>query len=123
MKTFVQPGESIELTAPGGGVTSGVGVQIGELLVIATVTLSAADVTAGRDRFNGLVEGVITHAKAPSQAWAEGARVYWDEANKRFTTSAAGNLFAGYATAAVAGGASDTTGTILLARGLAQEDT
>src|SRR5688500_2203087 len=98
MKNFVQPGESVEFTAPVGGVVSGVGVQIGSLLVIATVTAAAGA------RFNGLVEGVITHAKAPSQAWTEGANVYWDNANKRFTTSAAGNLPAGYAVAAVAGG-------------------
>jgi predicted RecA/RadA family phage recombinase len=108
MKNFVQPGESVEFTAPVGGVTSGVGVQIGELLVIATVTAAAGA------RFNGLVEGVITHAKAPSQAWAEGARVYWDEGNKRFTTSASGNLPAGYAVAAVGAGADETTGTVLL---------
>ena len=114
MKNFVQPGESVEFTAPAGGVVSGVGVQIGELLVIATVTKTPAQVTAGDDRFNGLVEGVITHAKAPSQAWAEGARVYWDEGNKRFTTSGSGNLPAGYAVAAVGGGADDTTGTVLL---------
>jgi len=37
MKNFVQPGESVEFTAPVGGVTAGVGVQIGQLLVIATV--------------------------------------------------------------------------------------
>ncbi len=114
MKTFVQPGESVELTAPAGGVVSGVGVQIGELLVIATVTKTPAQVTAGDNRFNGLVEGVITHAKAPSQAWIEGARVYWDEGNKRFTTSAGGNLPAGYSVAAVGGGADETTGTVLL---------
>lgn len=114
MKNFVQPGESVELTAPAAGVVSGVGVQIGELLVIATVTKTAAQVTAGDDRFNGLVEGVITHTKVGSQAWAEGARVYWDEGNKRFTTSAPGNLPAGYAVAAVGAGADETTGTVLL---------
>jgi predicted RecA/RadA family phage recombinase len=117
MKNFSQPGESIEFTAPVGGVTAGVGVQIGELLVIATVTAAAGI------RFVGLVEGVITHAKAGSQAWAEGARVYWDESAKRFTTVATGNLFAGYATVAVGSGSGETTGTVLLARGLPQEET
>jgi len=117
MKNFVQPGESVEFTAPVGGVTAGVGVQIGQLLVIATVTAAAGA------RFNGLVEGVITRAKAGSQAWAEGAQVYWDESAKVFTTVAAGNLPAGVAVAAVAGGAGDTTGTVLLGRGAAQEAT
>lgn len=110
MKTFVQPGESIEFTAPAGGVTSGVGVLITDLLVIATVT------AAEGARFNGLVEGVVTHAKAGSQAWTEGQGVYWDDAAKRFTTTAAGNKFAGYAVVAVGAGAGETTGTVLLAR-------
>lgn len=124
MKNFVQPGESVEYTAPAGGVVSGVGVQIGQLLVIATVTKTSAQVTAGDNRFNGLTEGVVTHAKAPSQAWAEGAIVYWDEGSKVFTTSAAGNLQAGTAAAAVAGGAGDTTGSVRLdGIGRAQEDT
>ncbi len=114
MKNFVQPGESIELTAPAGGVVSGVGVQIGELLVISTVTITPAQVTAGINRFNGLVEGVITHKKAASQAWIEGARVYWNEGAKEFTTSGSGNLPAGYAVVAVGGGADETTGTVLL---------
>lgn len=108
MKNFVQPGESLEFTAPAGGVVSGVGVQIGQLLVIATVTAAAGA------RFNGITEGVITHAKAPSQAWAEGALVYWDVANKRFTTVAAGKLLAGVAVGAVGAGAGETTGTVRL---------
>ncbi len=40
--------------------------------------------------------------------------MYWDEGNKRFTTSAGGNLPAGYSVAAVGGGADETTGTVLL---------
>ena len=110
MKTFVQPGESIEFTAPSGGVTSGVGVLIGALVVIATVTAAAGA------RFNALVEGVITHAKPGSQAWAEGVGLYWDNSTKVFTTTASGNTFAGYAAAAVGAGAGETTGTVLLAR-------
>ncbi len=111
MKTFVQPGESVEFTAPGGGVTSGVGVLIGDLLVIATVTAAAGA------RFNGLVEGVVSHAKAPSQAWVEGARVYWDNGNKRFTTSAGGNTAAGHAVVATGAGAGETTGVLRLEAG------
>jgi predicted RecA/RadA family phage recombinase len=111
MKNFVQPGESIEFTAPAGGVVSGRGTKIGDLVVIATVTAAAGA------RFNGLTEGVISHAKVGSQAWSEGDRLYWDEANKRFTKTAAGNTFAGYAVADVAGGASDTTGVVLLSHG------
>jgi predicted RecA/RadA family phage recombinase len=118
MKNFVQPGESMTYTAPMGGVTSGVGVQIGQILVIAAITAAAGD------PFTGITCGVISHAKAGSQAWAEGAIVYWDEGNKRFTTVAAGHLQAGTAAAAVGAGAGETTGVVRLdGIGRAQEDT
>jgi predicted RecA/RadA family phage recombinase len=108
MKNFVQPGESVEFTAPAGGVTSGVGVQIGQLFVIATVT------AAEGARFNGLIEGVVTHTKPGSQAWAEGAVIYWDQAASKMTTVSAGNLQIGVATVAVGSGAGETTGTVRL---------
>jgi predicted RecA/RadA family phage recombinase len=106
MKNYVQPGESIEFTAPSGGVVSGRGVQIGQLLVIATVT------AAEGARFNGLTCGVITHAKTAGEAWAEGAALYWDETAHEFTTTSAGNLQAGVA--AVAALSADTEGTVRL---------
>ena len=108
MRTFVQPGESVEFTAPSGGVVSGVGVQIGQFFVIATVT------AAEGARFNGLCEGVVTHAKPGSQAWAEGAAIFWDEGAKLMTTVSAGNLQIGVAAAAVGSGVSETTGTVRL---------
>lgn len=106
MKNYVQPGESLEFTAPSGGVVSGRPVQIGQLLVIATVT------AAEGVRFNGITCGVISYTKAGSQAWTEGAIVYWN--GTVFTTSAAGNFQAGVAVEAVAGGAGDTTGIVRL---------
>lgn len=108
MKNFVQPGESVEFTAPAGGVVSGVGVQIGQFFVIPTVT------AAEGARFNGLCEGVITHEKPGTQAWAEGAVVFWDEGAKKITTVSAGNLQIGVATVAVGNGAGETTGTVRL---------
>lgn len=118
MKNFVQPGEAVEYTAPNGGVTSGVPVQIGQLLVIATVTAAAGA------RFNGLISGVISYAKAGSQAWAEGAIVYWDANPGVFTTVAAGNLQAGTAAVAVGAGADETLGVVRLdGIGRSQEDT
>ena len=118
MRNFVQPGESVEYTAPAGGVVSGRPVQIGQLLVVATVT------AAEGARFNGLTVGVITYTKIGSQAWAEGAIVYWDADPGRFTTVAAGNLQVGTATEAVGAGAGETTGTVRLdGIGRSQEDT
>ncbi len=98
MKNFVQPGESVEYTAPMGGVTSGAPKQIGKLLVVPAVTVAAGA------RFNGVTCGVFTVTKVGSQAWTEGAIVYWDAGNNRFTTSSGGNLQAGTAVAAVGGG-------------------
>lgn len=107
MKTFVQPGEVVEFTAPSGGVTSGTGVKIGDLLVIATVTALV------NERFNGVRTGVVIHAKLSAQAWTEGQQVNWDDTNKRFTTVTTGNFRAGVAAAAAAN--PSATGVVILA--------
>lgn len=115
MTKFVQAGPAIEFTAPSGGVTVDVPVLIGNVLVIPTVT-AAEDV-----RFVGLIQGVFRNMTKPgSQAWAEGARVYWDNGNSRFTTSGAGNVLVGFAVEEVGSGASLTTGTVYLT-GVANE--
>jgi predicted RecA/RadA family phage recombinase len=106
---YIQPGEIMEFTAPSGGVTAGTGVLIGKLLVIPL------DTAAEDETFRGAATGVWSHAKAASQAWTEGAVVYWDDTAKVFTTAATtGNFRAGVAAAAVAGGAGDTTGIVRL---------
>lgn len=108
MNNFKQPGDSIEFTAPSGGVTSGTPVLIGQLLVIPAVT------AAQTIKFVGKTTGVFTVTKVGSQAWVEGAIVYWDAGNSRFTTVAAGNFRAGVATVAVGSGAGETTGVVRL---------
>lgn len=107
MKNFVQPGDSMTLTAPGGGVTSGSVYKIGQLLVVATHDADAADA------FVGKTTGVFSDMpKATGQSWTEGAALYWDNGAGKFTTTASGNLLAGCA--AEAAGSSDTTGTVRL---------
>lgn len=109
MDNYIQPGDVMEFTAPGGGTTKGVGVIIGALLVIATETIAAGS------KFRGHVAGVFSHAKAASQAWTEGQAVYWDNTNKIFSNVATVGFFrAGIAAEAVAGGAGDTTGKVRL---------
>lgn len=105
---YIQPGDVLEFTAPAGGVTKGTGVLIADILVIPVESAAAGAL------FRGSTVGVWSHAKTASQAWAEGAIVYWDNTNKVFTTTAAGNRRAGVATIAVAGGAGDTTGRVRL---------
>ena len=91
METFVQEGDVLEFTAPSGGVTVGTGVKIGVLLVIPLVTAAEAA------KFNGVVKGVITHAKTSAQAWTEGQQLCWDDTNKVFTTTTLANYIAGVA--------------------------
>jgi predicted RecA/RadA family phage recombinase len=105
---YIQPGDVLELTAPTGGVTRGAGVLIGDILVIPM------DSAAVGEKFRGKTTGVFSHAKAASQAWTEGAIVYWDNTAKNFTTTATANRRAGVAVEAVAGGAGDTTGKVRL---------
>lgn len=106
MKNYVQPGEVLEFTAPAGGVVSGTGVKIGDVLVVATITAAAGE------KFTGIRVGVVEHAKLSAQAWAEGDAVNWDNTNKRFTTVTTGNFKAGVAVAAAANPSS--TGKVLL---------
>lgn len=106
MDNFLQPGDSVEFTAPSGGVTAGTPVLIGQLLVVPATTASQTN------KFVGKTTGVFSVTKVGSQAWTEGAIVYWDAANDRFTTVATGNFRAGVAVEAVASGANDTTGKV-----------
>lgn len=106
MKTFVQPGETLDLTAPTGGVVSGTGYLIGVMFVIAAITVAEGAT------FTGVTEGVFTLPKATGAAWTEGAAVYWDNTNKVVTTTASGNTKIGVAIAAAASG--DTSGKVRL---------
>jgi predicted RecA/RadA family phage recombinase len=107
MKTYRSPARSPEFTAPAGGVTAGVGVKIGDLLVISTVTKLVGE------RFAGIRTGMVEHAKLSAQAWTEGQQVNWDDTNKRFTTVTTGNYRAGVAGAVAAN--PSATGLVILA--------
>jgi len=96
MENYVAPGEVVELTAPTGGVVSGTAYLIGGLVIVALVTAAEAA------KFNALVTGVVEHAKVSAQAWTEGAKLYWDDTAKNFTTTASGNTLVGVAAAAAA---------------------
>ena len=107
MKNFSQPGAAVEYTAPEGGVTSGLPVQIGQLVVIPAITLTEG-------RFVGALCGVFSGPKADSEAWDEGEVVYWSQDDGFFTTDPTGALQAGTAAEAVAGDAGLTTGVVRL---------
>jgi predicted RecA/RadA family phage recombinase len=107
MDNYVQPGKTLTLIAPSGGVTAGLGYLIGSIFVVAAVTAAEAETFAGD------TEGVFTLAKVGSQAWSPGDRVYWDGGNSRCTKTAASGLqFIGFATESVGSGAGLTTGNV-----------
>lgn len=93
---YLQEGETLTLTAPGGGVVAGSGYLIGSLFVVAAVSA-----TAGAS-FAALTEGTFSLPKVSAQAWAEGVRIYWDNGNHRCTTVATDGSLIGVAAAAAA---------------------
>ena len=93
---YVQPGRVLPFTAPSGGVTSGVPLLIGALIVVPQIT------AAEGKPFDGAVEGVYnlpaaTHAS--TQAWTQGQLLYWDDTGKTFTITSSGNTKRGVAAA------------------------
>ena len=107
MKNYVQPGNAITLTAPY-AVTSGDGLLVGAIFGIA------AGAAALGEPVETALAGVFDITKVGSQAWTVGAKVYWDDTNKRCTTVATDNTLIGVAIEAVASGAGDTTGRVRL---------
>ena len=107
MKNYVQPGTTLTLTAPY-AVTSGDGLLVGSIFGVA-----AGDAASGAT-VEAALTGVFDLTKIGSQAWTVGAKVYWDNTNKRCTTVATDNTLIGVAVDAVAGGAGDTIGRVRL---------
>ena len=107
MKTYVQPGNTITLTAPY-AVTSGDGLLVGSIFGVAAGTAELGEPV------EATLTGVFDITKIGSQAWTAGTKVYWDNTSKRCTTVATDNTLIGVATEAEAGGAGDTIGRVRL---------
>ena len=107
MKNYIQPGHAITLAAPY-DVVSGAGLLVGSIFGVATHdSLSGAEIETQ-------LTGVIDLAKAASQAWTAGAKIYWDNAAKRVTNVASGNTLVGVAVLAVGAGAEEIVGRVRL---------
>lgn len=107
MKNFIQPGASLVVIAPR-DVVAGDGVLVGSMFGVAKAAAKSGDEVVID------LEGVFSMAKAPSQAWTVGVRVYWDNANFRTTSAASGNTLIGVAVEAVAAGADNVLGPVRL---------
>lgn len=109
MRNFVQPGDSLAVAVPyAGGVTAGQGVLVGALFGVAAVDGAQNAV------IEAATQGVFDLTKEPSLAISAGARVFWDNTNRRVTTTATGNFSIGIATAAAL--AADATVRVWLNR-------
>lgn len=105
---FIQPGDVMDYQNGGTALANGAGVKIGLRIGVALAAIAAN--TTG----SVALEGVFKVTKAASQAWTQGALVYWDDTNKNFTTTSAGNTLAGFAWEPVGNGAGETTGYVKL---------
>ena len=105
MQNFVQPGQTVTLTAPA-ALASGEAFVVGAIFAVATdAAANGAEVEAAR-------QGVFDLPKATGAAWVQGDRLYWDNTAKNVTKTATSNTFIGAALKAAASG--DTIGRVLL---------
>jgi predicted RecA/RadA family phage recombinase len=107
MKNYIQEGERIDFTA-GATTASGAGVKIGVRFGIA-----CSDVANGAVGVAAMA-GVFNVPKLSTDVVAQGVLLFWDDTNKRLTTTSAGNTQAGYAQNAAGNGA--TTVDIMINR-------
>lgn len=97
MKNWIQTGEFMDYTA-GTAITSGEVVLVGSKIGIA-----ATDIAQGA-KGSLAMDGVFSVAKLNTDVVAQGAALYWDNTNKRMTTTAINNTYAGYAVEAAGSG-------------------
>lgn len=91
MLNYVQPGDTLDLTAPAGGVISGQAALFGALFGVASVSAMEGQRLAVK------VEGVFSLPKATGSGLTQGQKVYWDDTAKRITGTAASNTLIGHA--------------------------
>jgi len=98
-KTYVQPGDVMEYTnASGAIISSGTVLKIGSRIGVVLV-----DIPDGKSG-SVAVTGVWTIAKLGTDVVGQGDLLYWDDTNKRLTTTSTDNTLAGYAFKAAGSG-------------------
>lgn len=107
MKNYVQPGNTITLTAPY-DVASGDGLLVGAIFGVAT------GAAVNGNPIEAALVGVFDLTKVGSQAWAVGDKIYWDNTAKQATKTPTSNTLIGVAIEAVGSGAGETIGRVRL---------
>lgn len=97
MKNFVQEGEKLTFTAPY-AVNSGDGFLVGSIFAVASTT------AANGATVEGMVEGVFDLTTLSTDTPSAGTKAYWDNTNKRVTTTLTSNTLIGVFTQAKASG-------------------
>ncbi|WP_407529429.1 DUF2190 family protein [Methylobacterium oryzisoli] len=92
MRNFIQPGDTLTVPAPSGGVVSGGVVVLGSIIGVATTTAAVGLPVALK------TTGVFEFPKVSAQAWAIGDKIYWDGAAGNATTSTTSTTLLGVAT-------------------------
>jgi predicted RecA/RadA family phage recombinase len=105
MKNFVMAGTTVTLTAPA-AVTSGQGLLVGSIFGLASASAAIGE------EVEAVTEGVFDIVKTAAQVFAQGAKVYWDNAAKSVTSVTAGNSLIGVALVAALG--ADATARVRL---------
>lgn len=105
-RTFIQPGDVIEIAAPTGGVTAGSVYVVAGFVGIAQTTEVATTLT------NFYITGVHTLTKVTAETWVAGDAAFYDFANSKVSNDSSLGLPMGTITAAAT--SSDTTGTVRL---------
>jgi predicted RecA/RadA family phage recombinase len=107
MKSYVQPGKSLTVTAPAGGMLSGQGVLIGTLFGIAQYdAVEGAEVEI-------LTEGVVEIPKTSALQIDVGDRLFWDSTNQVVNKTATAQVCVGIAVSA----ATNPSGTVRIKLG------
>lgn len=105
MKNYVQDGDFLTLAAPY-AVSSGDALLVGAIFGIASFT------AANGANVEVVTEGVVDITALSTDTGTQGTKMYWDNTNKRLTTTASGNTLVGALLAAKASG--DTTARVYL---------
>lgn len=105
MKNFVQTGDALTIVAPY-ALTSGQGALLGSLFgVAASNAASGANVEI-------VPEGVFDITALSTDTGTVGTKMYWDNTNRRLTTTLTSNTLVGCLTAAKGG--TDATARVYL---------